>query len=241
MRSAEDGVIVGGTLDDPREPYVLMRRIPKDGIPSIMINWAGTAWGHNGVNDEGLALANASVQGSDPELPPARGTLLQPAMVGRLILSSCADAAQGMALLKRLAPRCGFVLGDKSGRLVAYQGGGGRPFFAEPEADMIFCTNHYWIPELLDCVAQHGCKTRIAHHSAVRLETLRRFRTNEKARDFAAFLSLLKSHEGYPNSICNERNVMGLAARPQREPGTLHLAARFPCRSRFDRFGPSER
>lgn len=240
MRSPEDGVIVGGTLDDPREPYVLMRRMPKDGIPSIMVTWAGTAWGHNGVNDAGLALANASVQGSDPELPPARGTLLQPSMVGRLLLEQCPDVNQGIELLKRLAPRCGFVLGDKSGRMLTYQGGGGRPFFAEPEADMIFCTNHYWIPELLNCVSQHGCKTRIAHHSAVRLATLRKFRTTEKARDFSAFLSLLRSHEGYPNSICNERNVMASAARPEHEPGTMFLATRFPCRGPLKCFEPGE-
>ncbi len=36
------GVVVGGTLDDPRQSYALVRRVPKEGIPHIQVIWPGT-------------------------------------------------------------------------------------------------------------------------------------------------------------------------------------------------------
>lgn len=56
-------MIVGGTLDDPRQCYVLLRRIPRDGLPHVMVTWAGAGWGHSGVNAAGLGISQSSIGG----------------------------------------------------------------------------------------------------------------------------------------------------------------------------------
>lgn len=231
----EDGTpVVGGTLDDPREPYVLLRRFPKRGIPHVMIVWAGTAWGHNGINAEGLALASASVGGFKPDWPAPRRLCALTGTAGRLVLETCATVNDALALLRVLRPSAALVLGDAKGNLVVFQGYGTRQATAVPEQGLVFATNHVYLPPLVTAGARLGSKPTISRYSLTRFQVLSRARGHIPLTP-AGLMALCRSHAGYPHAICNDGTVMASLAsmRPCGGRYRLAIADRPPCRTSF--------
>jgi hypothetical protein len=232
MLTEDAGVVVGGTLDDPRQSYVLVRRIPDEGIPHVQVAWAGTTWGQNGTNAAGLCFASASLGAVEPPIEPPGGPYGLNGTVGRLILQECHSVAEAVALLERTGPTGSYVLGDASGALVGFQGLGPYQAFVEPEDGMVFCTNHVYLPELRAALAERGAQPVISDYSRTRFETLQRARA-DGARTLAAMEGLLRSHTGYPHSICNDGTVMASIAAPESQPEVFRIADRTPCRNKF--------
>ncbi len=239
MIAEQEGVIVGGTLDDPRQSDVLIRRIPRDGIPHVQVAWAGTGWGHNGINAAGLCIAESSLGACTPPLkldeskPQLRGS-----MSGRILLERCEDVPQALALLKRLQPTDSLVLGDAKGNLVACQClGEFHQSFQSPNenANFVFNTNHVHMPDLVAKIVAAGCVPKVTEYSMTRFATLERARAS-MPRSLETMLRLLRSHDGYPHSICNDGNVTTTYAMPQTQPAVLFLADCPPCRSEFCRY-----
>ena len=234
--AAECGAIVGGTLDDPRQSEVLIRRVPRDGIPHVQLTWAGVGWGHNGVNAAGLCIAESSLGSCTPALryddskPRLRGS-----MGGRILLEQCADVPQAVALLKRMQPTDSLVIGDAQGNLIACQSQGGfcQAFQTPQETQaFLFNTNHIHMPELVAKVLAGGCVPKVTEYSMTRFAVLERARAT-MPRALETMRRLLQSHDGYPHSICNDGTVMACYALPQRKPGVLFLADSPPCRNEF--------
>ncbi len=236
MRTADAGVIVGGNLDDPRTGYALVRRLPQNGLAHVMITWIGAAWGHNGMNAAGLSVAQSSLGGYQPEPPrPDTAVYLRGSLGTRLLLEHCRDVPAALDLLRKIRLESSYVLGDAAGNLVACQClGGFEPVVQEADAHggMVFSTNHIHMPELLERLAQAGCQPDIAEHSAVRFAAVARAR-DQLPRTLAAFQSILRSHDGYPHSVCRDATAFSTFCLPQRMPTVFNLADRPPCRNAF--------
>jgi len=237
---AEGGaVLVGGTLDDPRQCYVLIRRVPARGIPHVMVQWAGAGWGHNGVNAAGLCIAESSLGGTTPELrcddprPRVRGS-----MTGRILLETCEDAPQAIEALRRLRPTESIVLGDAKGSFASCQCFGWLGQACETasrERDFLFNTNHIHAPELVESLAARGCMPKLTEYSITRFAVLERARA-AMPRTAETMQALLRSHDGYPHSVCNDGTVTATYAQPQARPAALFVADCPPCRSEFVRY-----
>lgn len=238
--AADEGPVVGGTLDDPRDSYVLIRRIPRDGIPHLMIHWAGTVWGHNGVNEAGLAIASASVGWFEPKLPMPKEVYGLPGTTSRQLLETCATVSEGLAFLRRARTFGSLVLADASGAMSAVQTYGPCLAVEEPKDGMIFLTNHICMPALVAEGARHGCRPGITDYSRTRYEVLEKYR-KQTGRSLAVMEELCRSHEGHPHSICNDGTVMASFAAPRKERGHMHIADRPPCRNPFMMYSISEK
>jgi len=239
MISEDVGVIVGGTLDDPRAPYVLLRRLPRDGIPHVTIARAGACWGHNGVNEAGLAVSQSSLGGYDPA--PSRlapDPLLRSAMGTRIMLETCRSVPEVLALLGKMRTESNYVIGDAQGNLVACQclrGFDPVVQHADDHGGMVFSTNHIHMPELVAKLAAQDSQPVIPEHTSVRFAVVERWKaTMPRSKD--TFMALLRSHERYPHSVCRDATAYATFSVPQQEPSALHVADHPPCRSDFCRF-----
>jgi hypothetical protein len=232
MVTEEHGVVVGGTLDDPRQSYALVRRLPKEGIPHIQIIWPGTAFGQNGINFAGLGVATTSLGQCDPKLNVPLETLSLVSFIQRMLLETCRTASEAVALLKRVGCTGSFILGDADGNLIAAQSVGSLLVLEKPESNMVFYANHISIKELLEVLKTQGCQPVPTDYSRTRCEVLQRARKN-LSPTLATMKALLRSHEGYPHSICNEGTVMASIAVTQSKTGKFYIADRPPCRNDF--------
>jgi hypothetical protein len=232
----DDGPIVAGTCDDPRQCYTLIRRVPKEGIPHVMINWVGVGWGHNGVNAAGLAVAQCSLGGCTPTPTlPQTGARLRSSMGTRILLETCSDVPEALQTIGRLQSRESLVLGDAKGNLVACQSFGGLHVALQKPEDcqgLVFNTNHIHMPDLVEKVRALGCVPELTEYSVTRFAALEHARA-ALPRTRETVERLLRSHEGHPHSICNHRTLTATFARPQSEPAVLYVADSPPCRNDF--------
>lgn len=234
MLSPQEGVVIGGNLDDSRMPYVLVRRIPKDGLAHVTIARAAGIWNQNGLNEAGLFMAANSLgrfaDFKDPDTRP----VIPGDTVNRLILQTCADVPQALRLIQESRTNHSYVLGDAHGNLAAVQVMGSlyEVQHAAQHAHMVFCTNHPCMPGLVEPLTAQHCAMEIAEKSRVRFEVLQRARKAEP-RSSEALFALLQSHEGYPNSICNNLSVTSMLACPQREKHLCWVADAHPCRNAY--------
>jgi isopenicillin-N N-acyltransferase-like protein len=239
MISKSDGVLVGGTLDDPRQSYVLLRRIPRDRIPHVLLMWAGACFGHNGVNAAGLVVAESSLGRCTPEWPK-RGPLFTNA--ARWLLEACETVPQAVARLKKLRPHTSIVIGDAKGNLISCQSFGDAGIaFERPAArgDFLFNTNHIHLRALVERIAAKGCVPKLTEYSITRFATLERARAR-LPRSRATMERLLRSHAGHPHSICNGGTVAATCGMPESNPGVLFLADAPPCRNEFAEYRVEE-
>jgi len=77
---SDRGTLVGSICNDPREPYVLIRYYPDDGLPHISMPWLGTVWGHRASMRPAWRRPRGRRQFLWPTIPHPAGK--QPAMLG---------------------------------------------------------------------------------------------------------------------------------------------------------------
>lgn len=228
-----DGVAVAGVLDDPRSSYVLLRRIPKDGIPHISTVWAGTAWGHNGCNEVGLSLAQASGGNFEGGKMPTPAVQLRIEMVLRLMLTNCATVPEALKVMAGHRQGCSLVLGDAQGNLMLQQEAAVAAVLdADDAGGMVYASNHMYLPAVVEHLARHGVRPVLSDYSRCRFEVLEQARKTVP-RTVAGLKDLLRSHERFPHSICNNMSCWINLMLPEKEPGVFHLCDKPPCRSEF--------
>lgn len=228
-----DGVAVAGVLDDPRPSYVLLRRIPKDGIPNISTVWAGTCWGHNGCNEAGLSMAQASGGHFEGAKMPVPDVQLRIEMVLRMMLQTCGTVPEALAVAKDRRQGCSLVLGDAKGNLVLHQEAAVAAVLDADAADgMVYASNHMHLPAVVAHLAQHGIRSVLTDYTRCRFEVLEKARRTVP-RTVAGLQGLLRSHDRFPHSICNNMSVWANLMLPQKEPGVFYLCDKPVCRSEF--------
>lgn len=228
-----DGVAIGGMLDDPRASYVLLRRMPKYGIPHISTVWAGTAWGHNGCNAAGLAFAQASGGCFEGGRMPVADVELRIEMVMRMMLQTCSTVPEALAVAHNRRQGCSLVLGDATGNLVLHQEAAVASVLNADDADgMVYATNHMHLPAVVEHLTRHGITSVLTDYTRCRFEVLEQARSSVP-RTVGALKELLRSHARYPHSICNNNSAWSNLMLPEKEPGVLHLCDKPPCRSEF--------
>jgi predicted choloylglycine hydrolase len=241
MLTENEGVAVGANLDDPRECYGLIRRAPKNALTHVTNTWIGAIWGTNGINEAGLAIGQASLAHpamlTHPELRAACreyyfGTII------RIILQSCRDAPEALAVLRRYPTFSSCILGDAKGNLVLAQCWGATRGIrqANDHGNMVFTTNHHFLPEVVDALARHGLKPHLSDYSRVRFEVLERAHKTAP-RAVEVLKRLLRSHEGSDEDgltcMCNINTAMSTYALPQARPNVLFVADQPPCRNDY--------
>ncbi len=228
-----DGVAVGGVLDDPRSVYVLVRRIPKDGIPHISTVWAGTCWGHNGCNEAGFSLAQASGGHFEGGRIPVDEVQLRIEMVLRMMLQTCTTVHEALEVMKGRRQGCSLVLGDAKGNLVLQQEAGiPAVLHADDAGGMVYASNHMHLPGVVGFLARHGVKPVLSDYSRNRFEVLQQA-DKSGIRTVAALKALLRSHDRFPHSICNNNSVWANLMLPEKEPGVFYVCDKPVCRSEF--------
>jgi len=238
--SEEDGVVVGANLDDPRECYGLIRRDPVDGLTHVTNTWIGSIWSVDGANEAGLVLAQASLGHPDwqryKDVVTPRENYF--GTVARRMLETCADIPQAVALLREFPTYNNWVLGDAKGDLVCIQCWGSAMGLqrAADHDNMVFTSNHHFMPEVVAALAAQGMQPSISDYSRVRFEVLERARKNQP-RNRATMESLLRSHEGSDQDgltcICNTGTALSMYGMPQTRPGVLYVADQPPCRNDY--------
>lgn len=239
MLSAKDGVVVGGNLDDPRFMYYLIRRRPERGIPHLMAAWPGAGWGHNGMNAEGLCVAQASLGSYSRRLVDEGAPRLLASMLTRLILQSCGTVPEALDLLRRVKGESNLVIGDKHGNLVSCQCVYGlEPVVQHPAecGGMVFSTNHVHMAELVQTMKDKNIEIAVPEQSALRFSAAAELRASTADRSLAQMKALLRSHKHYPHSICRDESALSMVCAPEQEPGAVYFADRPPCATEYQRY-----
>jgi len=237
MITKEDGVVIGGNLDDQRYPYALIRRIPKVGLAHVTVARVGGIWNQNGMNEAGLFMAadgmgkHPDFIDSDPAPLPANGT------IKRLILQTCHTVDEAIELIRKSRTSHNFVLGDAQGNLAAVQVMVSLfdVQYAKDYEDMVFCTNHAFMQGIVGPLRSQNCEPFVAEKSKVRFEVLEK-KKKKFPRNFVTLQKVLTSHDGHPNSICNNLTVFSLMAKPQKDKSFLYAADAPPCRNSYGKF-----
>jgi hypothetical protein len=232
------GTVVSGTLDDPRQCYVLACSRPTEGRAYLRIRWAGTTWGHNGVNESGLAIAQQSLGGFDKPVPsdPA-GTALSSISTG-YVLKECDTVADALAYLEGCPSVESLIIGVRSGELVEVCHYGEHLFVRRPDTrNMVWNSNLIHNPEALAFGSEHGATPTTSNYSLTRHGYLAGC-ADSHGGDFSYSDAeeILRSLDGYPNSVCNEGTVMASIAPVQDEPGVIYIADKPPSVNEFVRY-----
>ena len=232
------GTVIGGTLDNPRPPYVLACSRPSDGRAYIRIRWAGTTRGHNGVNESGLAVFQQSIGGFDKPVPsdPA-GSALTGISTG-FMLKECDTVADALAFLERCPSMQSLILGDRTGDVVEACHYGEHLFVRRPdERNMVWNANRIHNPEALAYGGEHGAKPATRDYSLKRHEYLAGYAVSHGGDlSHSDAEAILRSVDGYPNSVCNEGTVMASISPVQDEPGVIYIADKPPSVNDFVRY-----
>lgn len=241
MITKEDGVVIGGNLDDQRHPYALIRRLPRNGLAHITVARAGGIWNQNGMNEAGLFMA-ADGMGKHPDFIDTNPEPLPPnGTIKRLVLQTCRNVNEAVELIIKSRTSHNFVLGDASGNLAAVQVMGSLHDvqYAKDYENMVFCTNHAFMPGIVKPLLAQKCEPYVAEKSKVRFDVLTNAR-KKLPRNFETLRTMLTSHEGHPNSICNNLSAFSLMARPQKDKNTVYAADMPPCRNEYGEFNIKE-
>jgi len=230
---AEDGrILVGGTCDDPTEPYHMIRYVPDDAPAYVTITWAGAGWCHNGTNAQGFSLASAGLVGAGFFRAAWQNYVGQAVVhagtLTRALLERCHDVPDALALLKRAESLNNFVLGDARGNLAAVQcmGSVTAVQHAEDYQGLVFTTNHAFMPEILAALKERNVTPEIYDHSQTRLDTLVKARESwPRTEEGMKSLLRWRKPSAY-DGINNERTAWATYAYPEEKPAVFHLAGR---------------
>ena len=238
LMTTDKGAVVGGTMDaDARAGVALTRHRPKGARAFIQMQWVGSAWGHNGVNETGLAITQQSLKGFDPPIDcdPAADSLTLP--TGRHLLMHCDGVCDALAWLEKWPNRQSLILGDKTGAVVAATCWGN--VFAQPidATNMVWNCNQVHYPQAVEWGRQQGSKVATSRYSRTRQEYLSRQAQEAKGRfTYDDMVQMVRSTEGHPCSVCNDETIMATIAPVQAEPGVIYVADRPPSRNEFVRY-----
>jgi hypothetical protein len=237
MITEEDGVVIGGNLDDQRHPFALIRRRPKNGLAHLTVARVGGIWNQNGMNEAGLFMA-ADGMGKHPDfLDPNPSPLSINGTIKRMVLQTCHNVKEAVDFIIKSRTSHNFVLGDASGNLAAVQVMGSLHDvqYAKDYENMVFCTNHAFMPGIVKPLLAQKCEPYVAEKSIVRFDVLTEAR-KKMPRNFETLRQMLTSHEGHPNSICNNLSAFSMMARPQKDKNLVYVADMPPCRNEYGKF-----
>ena len=103
----------------------------------------------------------------------------------------------------------------------------------------LFATNHIYMPDLVAKLIARGCAPVLTEYSITRFAALEQAAAT-MPRTVETMQQLLRSHEGYPHSICNDGTVTATYVLPQSRPGVLFVADSPPCRNEFHAYPVTE-
>jgi hypothetical protein len=238
VMQADGHVVLGGTLDDPRQCYVLVRDKPRDGYASVQLRWAGATWGQNGVNEAGFAVAQQSIGGFDKDVPiePEANALMS--ITSRVLLQKCATVKEALAFFEGWPDKESIILADKTGDVAAVCVWGSKVFVQRPQrGGMVWNSNQMHMTEALELGARHGAKPVTQPYTQTRHDYLAEYAgKNAGVLGETDVRTILTSHSGDPHGVCNELTLCATLAPVTREPGVIYIADRPPSRNAFVRY-----
>lgn len=231
FRDPDRGILLGGTLDDIRLPYLLANFAPRGKLRHLCVTWIGSAWGARGVNEAGLAVGGSSmpVDGIEYAMDERFEDLAT-----KLVLEEARTADEAMALFRSLGPFKGIsiVFADRAGNVRLLETcWAGEAVHELDGTGVLFCVNHPKSPVLLQKMLELGYTNQTTCWSRNRERQLQEFqRRVDQPRDFGGMRQLLSSHDSYPQSICCPSAVYHTIAAPQDSPGAMWVADGPSCR-----------
>lgn len=214
--TTQDGVLLlGGTLDDPRELYGFVEVAPDAGHRFMTFLICGTVWGSRGINDAGLALGVSSLTLGG--LRYDAQSVWQQDICLRLILQQCASCEDVIAFCRQHLFTMNFIVADAAGNSKAFTC---SPLGVwEYSAPTRALTNHLLTP-LCDTHLQSGWNGEQHESSVPRLARLNAWLDE---RNGSITLGEAKSQlcrtDGAAGELVNNANTAFVTiARPQFSP-----------------------
>jgi len=236
FRDPDRGIILGGTLDDMRLPWLLARFAPKGRLRHLCVTWIGTAWGGRGINEAGLAVGASSmpIDGIDYAVDERFED-----MAIKCVLERATTTDEAVDLLQSLGRYKGMsvLIADRSGnvRLMETCWSGEQVYNLTRDPCMLSCVNHAKEGPLRRRMVEMGYTDRPSQWSESRAQLLDQFSAGDATMlTFSGMQRLLADHTNYPSSICCTSAVYHTIATPQHgEPG-IWVADGPACNGRWE-------
>jgi hypothetical protein len=162
-RDPRRGLIVAGVLEDS-PPYYLTEIVkPAQGIPFIMVTWAGMPYAVRSMNKAGLTIGQASAFAGSRFRPGssdfsfalyARGFFAE-----RRAIQHAKTVDEAADIIRSFECASVFMIADKTGKVVALEPCGQLCALREPDADGLLTGGTFESPELMKSLIDEG----IAH------------------------------------------------------------------------------
>lgn len=235
FRDPEMGVLLGGTLDDVRMPWLLARFAPAGRLRHLCATWIGTAWAGRGINEAGLAIGTSSmaIDGIDYAMDERFEDIAI-----KSVMEHASTADQAVEIFRSLSPFKGLsaLIADRFGsvKLLETCWSGEQLHDLTDSAHMLSCVNHAKDGPLRRRMVEMGYTNQPSNWSRQREQIFAQLNPDEASTyNFAGMKKLLADHTGYPSSICCTSAVFHTIASPQHgEPG-LWVADGPACQNRW--------
>lgn len=227
---SDRGPMLVGLIDADPGNYFVHQRADR----SVYVCHAAFMHGGRGINRAGLAVGMSSC---------SAGMVLaeqyERLMVVAALAEACSTTGEAIDFLRRYPCQSNFTFADAAGRVALVQALGESVSVTEtaPGESGLAVTNHYTDPDL----QRRVCALRAIEAYPINNNTRCRLDWFEQvchayrgAYTFELAQSAVRSHHGFPHSVCNDLTVCATIATP--DDRAFHVAEHPPCRRTFTRY-----
>lgn len=222
LPDADNHILTGGTLDDPRFLYTIAQVQPTQGLRYLSFPIAGTVWANRGMNEAGLALGISSL--ICPGVTFDLDQLVPVDLVFRDMLQSCSTVAEIEERCRKFKFFCNLIAVDATGAVFSSSNYCGDFTKHESAHDTYALTNHP-VGEADTALRSRGYTGPDAtgfspERLAIINEWMQAHHGRATVNDAIAFLGEMPE----AGRVNNPHTSFATIAIPQADPHTLWLA-----------------
>ncbi|MCF7688538.1 MAG: hypothetical protein K9M98_02075 [Cephaloticoccus sp.] len=222
LPGADNHVLAGGTLDDPRFLYTIAQVSPTTGLRYLSFPIAGTVWANRGMNESGLALGISSL--ICPGVIFDLNQLVPVDLVFRDMLQFCTTVAEVEARCRQFKFFCNLIAVDATGAVFSSSNYCGD-FTAHPVDRGQACLTNHPIGAADTALRQRGYTGPDAGgYSVDRLDQITAWMTVHNGRAKVDDAIALLGATPRTGRVNNQHTAFATIAQPQTDPHTLWIA-----------------
>ncbi len=232
-KTAEHGVLLGGSLDDIQLTWQAVRFAPKSKLKHIAITWVGSSWACRGINEKGLALgsSNMPIGGTEYSWDDRFSDFAM-----KHVLENAATVTEAEQIFHSFGPYKGLcvVFADSNGDYKLIETCAAGEHVHENQGKSIFCVNHVKSDELKKKMEAMGYVHNPTRWSQNRFNYLaEKLSGSSFEPTLDSMKEMLANHGNFPDSMCHKFAAFVTIAAPEMEPKGLWIANGPSCRKEF--------